>query len=263
MRACCIERDGGGRAGGGLRSRCARRGFTLIELLVVIAVIALLVGITLPALGKSRETARRTKCLTNLKGIGVGLSLYMDTESKGRLLPKVRPLNTGSNQNDPSLLDVMSKYVDAALPYEQTAGEWIVGDPWKCPSDSRSFDEGAGFRPQWQSYGTSYNYPPGEFMIGLEILTIPPERAQLGVSRAIELRGNATPVLIDADNWHHPRWEQFARGGGELAENQRWDRNGLYFADWRADKTLYPTAEYLSEFVEQAITLSGGPGGGG
>ncbi|MCX5690155.1 MAG: prepilin-type N-terminal cleavage/methylation domain-containing protein [Planctomycetota bacterium] len=57
-------------------TRVRSRGFTLIELLVVIAVIALLLGILLPALGKARETGRQTVCMSNIKQFAIGANMY-------------------------------------------------------------------------------------------------------------------------------------------------------------------------------------------
>jgi prepilin-type N-terminal cleavage/methylation domain-containing protein/prepilin-type processing-associated H-X9-DG protein len=54
-----------------------RKGFTLIELLVVIAVIAILMAILVPALSNAREQARNLKCLTNLRAMGQGYTVYL------------------------------------------------------------------------------------------------------------------------------------------------------------------------------------------
>ena len=57
-----------------------RRGqfaFTLIELLVVIAIIALLVSILMPALGKAKELAKRTGCLSNLHNLALSTQMYI------------------------------------------------------------------------------------------------------------------------------------------------------------------------------------------
>jgi prepilin-type N-terminal cleavage/methylation domain-containing protein len=57
-----------------------RHGFTLIELLVVIAVIAVLMGILIPTLNRAREAGKRTQCLSNLRSLTQGWSIYPDQE---------------------------------------------------------------------------------------------------------------------------------------------------------------------------------------
>ena len=60
------------------RTRVGRGAFTLIELLVVVSIIALLVSILLPALGKAREHAKKIKCMSNLKQIAMAFYYYVD-----------------------------------------------------------------------------------------------------------------------------------------------------------------------------------------
>ena len=59
-----------------MASRPDPRAFTLVELLVVVGVIALLIGILLPALGGARRTARKLVCQNNLRVLGQGMLGY-------------------------------------------------------------------------------------------------------------------------------------------------------------------------------------------
>ncbi len=55
-----------------------KKGFTLVELLVVIGIIALLVSILMPALGRARELAKRIQCASQLNGLGKGIMMYQN-----------------------------------------------------------------------------------------------------------------------------------------------------------------------------------------
>ena len=78
------------------RKRQRRTGaFTLIELLVVVAIIAVLIAILVPSLGRARETARKVYCQTNLRQWGMGFSLYADSYND------ILPFTGHSDGNNP------------------------------------------------------------------------------------------------------------------------------------------------------------------
>ena len=85
--------------------RRPRAAFTLIELLVVISIIALLIGILLPALSSARESARSVQCLANERQIGISLLAYATDEQDSL------PWGSLEGGGDPSLQSDWGKLI--------------------------------------------------------------------------------------------------------------------------------------------------------
>jgi prepilin-type N-terminal cleavage/methylation domain-containing protein len=97
------------------RLRERRRGFSLVELLVVLAILAMLVGLLLPAVQKVREAGCRVQCSNNLKQIGLALHMYQQTNNR---LPPSR------------LSDLHATWAVLILPYLEQDNLWRQ---WNLP----------------------------------------------------------------------------------------------------------------------------------
>ena len=173
-------------------------GFTLLELSIVIAIIGILAAILLPALARTRESARRISCLNNLSQLGTALWMYAE-EHDGQL-----PWS-GGNGNADCLFELYGKYVPEKRVFV-------------CPSDSspgwddRRFSEDIPINTYLdapRSYRVSYDYL-GAYTAA-PITVPPPERPMPNVPLMWDLMSG--PPLEDvtyADRRNH------VPGGGNV-----------------------------------------------
>jgi len=122
-------------------------GFSLIELLVVISIIAILIALLLPALESAREAGRTVKCLSNMRGIAFGHSLYAN-DFDNYVTPLV-------SDNGLGFEELLEDYV------AQKKSIRVHSDVFYCPTnvivhDTPSNDESGVDYKGWNGYIMGY-----------------------------------------------------------------------------------------------------------
>ncbi len=255
----------------------SRRGFTLIEMLVVISIIAVLVSLLLPTLGRAREESRKVLCMSNLREVGSAVSSYLTEydnlpwtylSSSGSPPPGVKFYTsyTWGGMKAPSPLPGQETYDCAIVPTELRALNRYI-DPTaqardsvkvvQCPSDrsavSPEIGESSdgelvieGQRSSWEAYGSSYSIN----WLFMEDPSIPEvfSLASLmfyGKTFVQEAVGGSAAELV-------VMWENQAdqllvnamnTGGGRLGEgwHRRFSQHSFLFMDGHAEHGFFDT----------------------
>ena len=156
--------------------RDRRPAFTLIELLVVIAIIAILASLLLPALARAKTKGADIKCISNLKQLGIAVTLWGDAHDGRFPSAERQPSNPVVATNIlPPISFVLAEelgYNTNSMPQQNTV--------FKCPREFGNF---------FQTEGSSYEW---EYELNNEPMEQPRNRPNTTRQR----------VMFDYDNFH-------------------------------------------------------------
>jgi prepilin-type N-terminal cleavage/methylation domain-containing protein/prepilin-type processing-associated H-X9-DG protein len=170
------------------------RAFTLVELLVVIGIIALLIAILLPALGKARRQSNAVKCMSNLRQIGLAFQSYA-LEFKGYW-----PVAVHEKGGTRIPIDEERRWPDLVAPFVSSSQKFTYDNMeeirlnsviWGCPEWTKTLESSGSFADKVR-VGYGMQYYPTYFVDG--------NLLNLAYITADNLRGQ----YIKQTAWTHP-----------------------------------------------------------
>jgi len=154
------------------------KAFSLVELLVVIVIIAILLGILIPVIGRARAQGRIVACKAQMQNLGSAMQMYRN-QNHGRFPPA--PQVPSADPAVPDITDYLAPHLGGVMRV------------FRCPADNNPVTV-AGV-----SYPTFYDVEQTSYAYNLEL-------GVLKVSETLWYQvfhsANQVPVLWDADNFH-------------------------------------------------------------
>jgi len=179
-----------------IMSKRSGSGFTLVELLVVISIIALLMAILLPALGKAREQAKMIACLANLKQWGIIATTYAE-DNNGNLW------SGGANQYAINNGQIGFWWIAQLRGKDQN---WKENKIWFCPSAKKPMinesGQSTGAISHFSAWGIESQASLATALTNLAL----PQLNQNGISGSYGINGyclnmNGNTVSSGSQNW--------------------------------------------------------------
>ena len=219
-----------------------RKGFTLIELLVVISVIALLLSILMPALGRVKEQGKKTVCSAHLHGLGLAYTAYL-SDNDGKSYPAVNHgLFEDMSTGEP--LEPDDDYAYWGVAYAKyTDGKRI----FRCPSQKRADDWPEwGWGEPYQKYFYYCSYGLNGYTAGVKIYSKFRRLGDvIGFQDHIEqkLDGTDSDMLCLEPNAdvNMPQWRSSLDGGWGFVDTywEGFDTVGECYRHIRSSNTLW------------------------
>ena len=196
-------------------------GFTLVELLVVVAILAMLLGLLLPAVQGAQASARRLQCASNMRQVGLATGLFCDAH-RGRF-----PFTSHNEAEDERL-----SWISTIAPYMESVDAVRV-----CPDDSRAAER---LRERMTSYVMN-SYLTSEPAGGVTHV-----RKLQAASKTVAFfeLANHKPATIDSDHVHNHAWfttlavarrQVLDRIRGDISTDRHAGGAHLVYADWRVE----------------------------
>jgi prepilin-type N-terminal cleavage/methylation domain-containing protein len=230
------------------------RGFSLIELLVVVAIIAALISVLLPSLGKARSNARMVQCLANLKQMGTGYEMYANEQ--GNYYPPLY-VDEGYNGGEYKLLGWNQNYhFRKMLNLDQTKDQWDEPEGLFCPDSpeiekrENNWGNQYGMNNVGAVFSVRKSHGGPHYVVAANRTKINHPSMKIALTDATS---KSAPAVQDAVN-PAKRWTErgdlaAARGGHHTAAYRHLDGKGLNGMHYDGHASYYTLAESYPDDV--------------